>query len=168
MERASKKTNNNIYFACRKRAAEYNEKLLSRESAAELLGISPSSLANHELGITKNVPVDTVVMMSDLYNAPELKNHYCKYECPIGTTMPIATQQNTLAGITVRLLDALDDDAIRAMKKELLSIASDGQITEDEKPRLKKAQKALDDLAVVISELRMYGERNSDGSGAET
>ena len=75
MESNCTNCNENVYFACRKKAASYNEKLNSRESAAELLGISPSTLANHELGITKSVPVDTVVMMADLYHAPELKKH---------------------------------------------------------------------------------------------
>ncbi|MCC8066390.1 MAG: hypothetical protein LIO94_04730 [Clostridiales bacterium] len=46
-----KKCRDNIYFACREKAAKYNEKLSSRESAAELLGISTSTLANHELGV---------------------------------------------------------------------------------------------------------------------
>ena len=61
----------------------YNERLYSREGAAELLGISVSTLADYELGNTKVVPVDKVVLMADLYNAPELKTGYCKYECPI-------------------------------------------------------------------------------------
>ena len=65
--------NNNIYFRARKEAAVYNEKLFSREGAAELLGISVSTLADYELGNTKVVPVDKVVLMSDLYNCPELK-----------------------------------------------------------------------------------------------
>lgn len=43
----------NIYRACREEAAKYNDKLRSRESAAELLGISTSTLSNYELGITK-------------------------------------------------------------------------------------------------------------------
>ena len=38
--------NNNIYFRVRKEAAVYNEKLFSREGAAELLGISVSTLAD--------------------------------------------------------------------------------------------------------------------------
>lgn len=79
MESNCTNCNENVYFAYRKKAASYNEKLNSRESAAELLGISPSTLANHELGITKSVPVDTVVMMADLYHAPELKNMYCNW-----------------------------------------------------------------------------------------
>lgn len=126
MESNCTNCNENVYFACRKKAASYNEKLNSRESAAELLGISPSTLANHELGITKSVPVDTVVMMADLYKAPELKNMYCKKECPIGKGLPVSTNIDSLQGITVRLLNGLDDEEIHAMKKRLISIAADG------------------------------------------
>lgn len=68
----------NIYRACREEAAKYNDKLRSRESAAELLGISTSTLSNYELGITKAVPVDIVVMMADLYNSPSLKTSTAK------------------------------------------------------------------------------------------
>lgn len=93
MESNCTNCNENVYFACRKKAASYNEKLNSRESAAELLGISPSTLANHELGITKSVPVDTVVMMADLYKAPELKNMYCKKECPMVAYCPYCSQR---------------------------------------------------------------------------
>lgn len=42
----------NIYFQCRKCAAAYNDKLNSREGAAELLGVSVSSLADYELDMT--------------------------------------------------------------------------------------------------------------------
>lgn len=83
MGRGSTKGNENVYFVARKRAAMYNERLYSREGAAELLGISVSTLADYELGNTKVVPVDKVVLMADLYNAPELKTGYCKHECPI-------------------------------------------------------------------------------------
>ena len=67
------KENQNVYFRARKQAAMYNERLSSREGAAEMLGISPSTLADYELGITKFVPVDKVVLMADLYNCPELR-----------------------------------------------------------------------------------------------
>ena len=65
MEFDCTKEGKNIYFACREKAAKYNDLLNSRERAAELLGISTSTLANHELGVTKNVPPDTVVMIGD-------------------------------------------------------------------------------------------------------
>jgi len=165
MEGNCTKCNENIYFACRKAAASYNDKLSSRESAAELLGISPSTLANHELGITKNVPVDTVVMMADLYHAPQLKNLYCKNECPIGKGLPVATEFNSLEGITVRLLNNLDDEEIRNMKKRLLSIAEDGKVDEREKEEFAVIMKNLDALAETISELRMLAEKYSERSG---
>lgn len=60
--------NNNVYFKARKKAAAYNERLYSREGAAELLGISVSTLADYELGNTKVVPVDKVVLMSEMCN----------------------------------------------------------------------------------------------------
>ena len=86
------KATGNIYFRCRKEAAKYNDKLNSRESASELLGVSVSSLADYELGNTKVVPVDKVVLMADLYNAPQLLNCYCASECPIGCMREIATE----------------------------------------------------------------------------
>lgn len=163
MENDYTKSCENVYLACRKRAASYNENLSSRERAAELLGISTSTLSNHELGITKNVPPDTVVMMADLYVAPELKNYYCKHECPIGRNLPMATEESGLQGITVKILNSLDDDNIRSMKKKLLSIANDGQITEDEQEDFNGILKTLDILATAISELRMLAEKCSKG-----
>lgn len=58
-----------------KRAAEYDDRLSSREGAAESLGMSVSALADAELGLTKCMPVDKAVLMADRYNAssaPEL------------------------------------------------------------------------------------------------
>lgn len=149
----------NIYLACRKKAAAYNDKLNSREMAAELLGFSTSTLANYELGVTKNVPPDSVVMMSDLYKQPELKNYYCKHECPIGKNFPMATQESGLQGITVKILNSLDDDEIRGMKKNLLSIAADGEITVDEQEEFDRIVKTLEELENAISELRILAEK---------
>ena len=74
MEFDCTKDGKNIYFACREKAAKYNDLLNSRERAAELLGISTSTLANHELGVTKNVPPDTVTFMVNIKNCrmPEI------------------------------------------------------------------------------------------------
>lgn len=159
MESDCRNGTENIYFACRKKAAQYNETLSSREMAAEQLGISTSSLANHELGITKNVPVDTVVMMADLYHAPELRNHYCKCECPIGKMLPMATKVGGLQSITVRLVNSFDDDVVRDMKKGLLRIAEDGSVSDAEKAELNGIVRFMDTIATEISELRMLEEK---------
>ena len=159
----------NIYRACREEAARYNDKLKSRESAAELLGISTSTLSNYELGITKAVPVDIVVTMADLYNSPQLKNLYCKRECPIGKQLPVATEIAGLASVTVRLLNDLDDEEIQSMKKQLLSIAADGKIDESERAEFDDIMRNLDSLAKTISELRMLAEKITErGDGNDT
>lgn len=48
MGRDAAKACENQCFRCRKEAAKHNDKLGSREGAAELLGISVSSLADYE------------------------------------------------------------------------------------------------------------------------
>lgn len=159
MGRGSTKGNENVYFVARKRAAMYNERLYSREGAAELLGISVSTLADYELGNTKVVPVDKVVLMADLYNAPELKTGYCKHECPICSYLPVATEAKGLEGITLRLMKRLDRDELNRIKKELVDITEDGIIDETEKPELKKILAFLDEVAESISELKIVGEK---------
>lgn len=157
------KENTNVYFRARKEAAIYNERLFSREGAAELLGISVSTLADYELGNTKVVPVDKVVLMADLYNCPELKTGYCKYECPIGKTMPLATQVSGIEGIALRLIREFDTEKVKQMEKSLIDIAADGVISEDEKPELEAILKRLDELAIVISEMKLIGEKALKG-----
>ena len=104
MGNGCRKQNENVYFKARKKAAAYNPRLSSREGASEILGVSESTLADYELGNTKVVPVDKVVLMADLYRAPELLNGYCKNECPIGRDMPIATVDKGIQGIAISIL----------------------------------------------------------------
>ena len=72
------KAASNIFCQKRKEAAKFNDRLNSREGASELIGVSPSALADYELGITKVVPVDVVIKMAEVYNAPELLSYYCQ------------------------------------------------------------------------------------------
>lgn len=157
------KDNTNAYFLARKEAAKYNDRLYSREGASELLGLSPAALADYELGNCKSVPVDKVVLMADLYNKPELKNRYCKEECPIGKHHCLATSERGLEGITLRLLRELDPDRIEDLSKDLVDIAEDGVISEDEQPRIKQILDSLDRLSVVISELKIVGIKALEG-----
>ena len=153
------KENTNVYFQARKRASISNDRLFSRENAAELLGISPYTLADYELGNTKVVPVDKVVLMADLYNAPELITGYCKFQCPIHGFMPLATQERNLQGIALRLLKGLNDDDIQELKKNMIDIMADGKVTDEEIPKFKQLLTGLDSLAEIISELKLSGEK---------
>ena len=52
MGRDAMKAGENPCFRCRKEAAKYNDKLSSREGAAEALGVSASSLCELEANLT--------------------------------------------------------------------------------------------------------------------
>ena len=155
--------NNNVYFKARKKAAAYNERLYSREGAAELLGISLSTLADYELGNTKVVPVDKVVLMADLYNSPELITGYCMRECPVHGFLPLATEEKSIQGIALRLLRGFNEEELKHMKDDLIDITEDGIISDDEVPRLKAILERLDKMAETISEMKIVGEKYIKG-----
>lgn len=165
MGRSPINDNNNVYFKARKKAAVYNEKLYSREGAAELLGISVSTLADYELGNTKIVPVDKVVLMADLYNSPELITGYCMRECPVHGFLPLATEERGIQGITLRFLLKFDEDELKKMKEDLIKITEDGVIGTDEVPILEEILDKLKNMAEVISEMKIVGEKYIKGRG---
>ncbi len=150
----------NIYFNCRKRAAVFNDKLNSRAGAAECLGVSEGTLARYELGIAKEVPVDIVVMMAELYNAPELQALYCQQECPIGRFFPMATKAEPLEVATIHLLNSLNPAAIEQYSKRLIAIAADGKISDDEHEEFAVILEAFDQAAEAISEMRILFEKH--------
>lgn len=151
--------NTNVYFKARKRAASYNERLYSREGASELLGVSVSTLADYELGNTKVIPVDKVVLMADLYNAPELISGYCVNECPVHGFLPLATEEKSMQGIALRLLRGFNEDGLRKMKEDLIEITEDGIVSREELPKLKEIMKRLEKIAEIISEMKIAGEK---------
>ena len=153
----------NIYFRCRKEAAMHNQKLSSHEGAAELLGISVSSLQKYELGVTKMVPVDMVVLMADLYNAPELRYLYCKGECPIGRAMNIATEIKSVESVAIRLIKKLSMREVEDIKEKLLDIADDGTIGKEKQEELQDIMERLSSLQQSISELMLLGEKYKGG-----
>lgn len=151
----------NRYYESRKRAFEHDERLTSREGAGELLGVSWSSLADYERGLTR-VPVDVVIRMADLYNDPALLNWYCCNECPICRDDLLATEMEDFRGIALRLI--VDGD-IEGIKSEIADIAKDGKIDDDEGPRMRAAMKKLGEVGKLISELQLYCKKYLEGGG---
>lgn len=158
MECNCMKENENIYYKCRKEAASFNENLFSRERASEILGISVSTLSNYELGLT-NPPVDIVVKMAELYNAPQITGRYCKNACPIGRTMPVATNVTSLERATLKIMKCLKQSQIEEIRDELVNIAADGEIGPDEVDKLKEILEKLEDMSEAISELKMLAKK---------
>ena len=159
MGRGATKAADNVWYKARIAAAKWNDALGSRAGAAAALNMSEDAVKDAELGLNKCMPVDKAVLMSDLYNAPELRNYYCLHECPIGKTLPISDDTPDLERVTVKLLRNLRVCDLENVKEKLLDIAEDGQITEDEKPDLQEILRYLDKLAKTVSELRVIGEK---------
>ena len=157
MGRRPTKAADNPFCIARLEAAKYNDRLLSKEGASELLGVSVSTLSDYELGITKSVPPDMVLKMSDLYNAPEIRNYYCREMCPLGCDMP-ALELEDLDRITVKAMASLRN--VAGAKESLLDITADGIITDDEKPALKKILATLDEISSIVQSLRIWAEKN--------
>lgn len=160
MGRDAMKACENPCFRCRKEAAKYNDRLNSREGAAELLGVSVSSLADYELGITKVIPVDKVVLMAELYGAPELKAWYCAEECPIGRGFPMPSAElSSVERTTMQLLKQLRESDVQNVKDTLIDITADGVISEDERVDLTRILEYLDGLIKAAGELRLIGAK---------
>ncbi len=160
------KAADNPYYKARKEAAKYNERLSSREGAAEQLNIHPTTVADYELGLVKP-PVDKVVRMADLYNAPSLKTQYCANECPIGCGRTEPQADTTIEQVTIRLLRGLSTTNVDGIKQSLLNIAEDGRISEDEIPTLQRILAELDYLQKSISEPRLICEKFMPAQGGE-
>ena len=153
------KCRENVYFHSRKEAAKRDGRLSSREGAAELLGVSPSTLADYELGNTKFIPADKVALMADLYVLPELKTLYCKNECPIGKGMPLATRTGSLESIVIRFLKEFDAAKLDDIRRGLIDIASDGRVDAGEKPEFQALLHMMDGLSLILSEIQLAGEK---------
>lgn len=157
MGSAPTKAASNMYCKCRIAAARYNDKLNSREGAAELLGLSPSTLASYELDLTKVVPVENIALMADVYNAPELRRWYCTNMCPLGEDMP-KLELAELDRITVKTLSALRN--ISNVKDDLLDITADGVISSDEKPKLDNIIETLKEVSAIAQSLIIWAKKN--------
>lgn len=149
-------TSSNIFYQARCKASTHNEQLSSRESAADILLIQKGRLYRIEKGVTNPYP-EEVHMMADLYNAPELRNYYCKNYCPLGGDIQEVNIVE-LDRITIKALSAFKK--IKETEKTLLDITEDGIITEDEKPDMEKILKNLEELEVVTQNLKVWVKKN--------
>lgn len=156
MANVTEKTSTNVFFKARCAASAHNEQLKSREGAADIMSIDRGRLYRIESGITNPYP-EEIHLMADLYNAPELRNYYCREMCPLGCDMPVL-ELDDLDRITVRAMASLRK--VTETKEMLLDITADGIITDEEKPTLKKILATLDEITVIAQSLKVWAEKN--------
>lgn len=159
MAREATKAAGNMYYEARMYASKFNERLKSRTGASELIGVSESQLARYELGVTKDVPVDIVCMMSDAYNCPELRVRFCKEVCPIGCNAPISGKLSPIERITVQLLKALDNDDLDDIMKKLIGVAADGEVSGNEVGDMNEIVTYFDRIITSVTELKILAKK---------
>lgn len=156
MSKNATKASDNVFYRARSSASKYNDRLGSREGASEELGIDRTRLARIELGSLAPYP-EEILLMAEIYNAPELKPLYCREMCPLGKDMP-KVEIETLDRITVKALASFKK--ISSVKEDLLDIVEDGIVSEDERPELERIMETLDEVVQVSQNLRIWIEKN--------
>jgi hypothetical protein len=156
MANVTAKTSSNIFYKSRCEAATHNEQLSSREGAADIMSIDRGRLYRIESGIATPYP-EEIHLMADLYNAPELKNHFCTSMCPLGTDIPRADVAD-LDRISIRALSTFRK--IGETKELLLNITEDGVIDDSEKADMQKVLENLNELEQVTQSLKLWVKKN--------
>lgn len=118
----------NIYQSARKIAG------LTQECAAELLGLSPRSLADYEAGL-RVPPNDVADRMVTVYNSQLLAVQHLRSSTQFARDLLPPIQPLTLPEAVLTLIDAVYAFADDRLDRELIDIARDGVITEDERER---------------------------------
>lgn len=155
MPRKCEKGCNNPYYMARRMASDANDRLASRFSASSLIATSEKRLGLIESGLTNPYP-EEVLMMSEVYNAPELENYYCSTVCPL-RAVPAIEDGKSLSEIAISAYHSLK--YAKELQEEIMDIVEDGKITEDEKIRVEKVLAALDDMTRVKESLEAVVKR---------
>ena len=161
MGRIAPKAAGNVFYNARFEAAKYNERLFSREGAADEVLIERSKLMKIELGTAMPNP-DEVAQMADVYNAPELKNTYCATMCPLGTGLPRVEGANT-DRISVKALATFRK--VNTAKELLLDISADGVVDDSEMDDMQKIIDTLTEIEQISAELKVFVEKQKGKKG---
>lgn len=156
MSKRATKATDNVFYQARMEAAKWNDRLSSREGAAEVTGLDRTRIAYIELGTINPYP-EEILILADCYNAPELCNHYCSRMCPLGRQTIEPVEVKGLESVTLQLLSSIR--TLPAITDELVDIVEDGQIDEDEREGMENILKQLKRAASKIKALELVYEK---------
>ncbi len=151
MGRVSVKENKNIYQLRREELG------LSREKASELLETMPPERIE-KIESEKSLPhPDEVLLMSEAYKMPNLCNHYCANECPIGKQYVPEIKIKDLSQIVLEMLASLN--SMHKKQERLIEITADGKIEGDEIKDFIHIQEELEKISITVETLQLWSEQ---------
>lgn len=151
MARTSTKENKNIYHKTRESLQ------LTREAASELLEtITPERIEKIENERSLPHP-DEVLIMAEKYKQPNLCNHYCANQCPIGQQYVPEVKIKDLSQIVLEMLASLN--SMNKQKERLIEITVDGSISGDELADFIGIQQELERISIAVETLQLWSEK---------
>ncbi len=157
MGKKATKAADNMYYQARFEASKNNPDFSSREKASELLNMDRTRLARIELESVTPYP-EEVLMMSQVYNCPELYNSYCARECPIGKRTVKEVTIDDFDRLALKVLGSLKD--IDSLRMSLIAISEDGVISESEKPAFNAILDSLEKISTNAKALQLWALKN--------
>lgn len=150
MGRASTKENKTPYQLAREKLG------YSRERAAEATELEPFRIERIENEKMQADPWD-VVAMAAAYKEPQLCNHYCANECPIGMKYVPEITIKDLSQVVLEMLASLN--SMRKSQERLIEITADGVIANDELEDFIHIQRELERISITVETLQLWTER---------
>lgn len=150
MGRISTKENKTVYQIAREKVG------MTREKASEQTLLEPYRIERIENEKMEASPWD-VVAMATAYKAPELCNHYCANECPIGKKYVPEIKVKDLSQVVLEMLASLN--SMKKNQERLIEITADGKIENDELEDFVYIQKELEKISITVESLQLWTER---------
>lgn len=145
----------NIYKSARRSAG------LTQEAAAERLAVSVESLRAYETG-QRVPPNDTVERMVICYNAQYLAYQHLHETNALMARVVPELEQRSMMEAALRLYNRMNRFARQRGVEQLLEIAEDGKITEDERAAFDAIVADLREIVRSGLELEVYCNNEED------
>lgn len=140
----------NIYKSARKSAG------ITQEKAAELLNVSVESIRAYECD--RRMPPNCVVNdMVDIYRTPHLALQHLRNDPLASRLLPTDMHPRPLEQATIRLYRQVREFALRHRTDDLIDIAEDGIIDEEERPRFNEIMAELNEIVNTVYLLQLEG-----------
>ena len=150
MGRLSTKENKTVYQLAREKLG------YSREKASEKTELETFKIERIENEKIQADPWD-VVAMSTAYKEPQLCNHYCANECPIGMKYVPEVKIKDLSQVVLEMLASLN--SMKKSQERLIEITADGVIDNEELEDFVNIQRELERISITVETLQLWTEQ---------
>lgn len=143
-------TDTNIYASCRRRTG------MTQEAWAEALDVSVESVKRYETDV-RIPPLHIVKAMADLSGDESLAYRFLAKTTQELDVLPDIEMVN-LQAATIRMMNRMARFAAKARDRQLMEIAEDGIISEEEQPLYAEIMDELTGIITAFYQLKFYTE----------